>query len=281
MINFDFMQFNQTNLWFFIFSALGLIRERRVLPFLIVILGNLIHGSMPAALIAGLILWHRMDLPSPKWVQLKDALGLFFIFSAAVAPEPIQGFAICFGVFALSISFGLGSLGVIPPLLLMRQYVPSPPDLEVLMGISGLYWFGAEGLRLLKVQRESIVRTTLEVICSFGILYGLREVAVKWIDDPVLISIGAGLIVFMLIIASIVHWRKPRFWLFYRQAKAKISSSLTFGNRFISSGRPWGKEPVTLDFSEVQAGFDRLFLVAILTGVLLLIFFLVNRGSLT
>jgi hypothetical protein len=279
MINLDFMQFDQTNLWFFFLSALGLLRERRVLPFLIVILGNLIHGALPAALLAGLILWHRIDLPSPKWVQLKDAVGLFFIFAASVAPEPFQSFCICAGILAFSLSFGKGALGVIPPVLLLRQFVSHPADLEILMGIAGLYWVAAEGLRFSKTAKESVIRSIFEVICSLGILIGLKEVFLKWTDDPNLIGVGAGLAVFMLAIAAIVHFRTTQFWSFYRRSKVSLSKSLTFGNRFISSSEPWGVEPEVEDFSEIQVSFDRLFFVSILTMVLLIVFYLVSHGG--
>ena len=82
MINLDFLQFNQANLLFFVASALGLVRERRVLPFFILAIGNLIHGGLAAALLAALILWHRIDVLAAKPVQFKDSIGLFFVFIA-------------------------------------------------------------------------------------------------------------------------------------------------------------------------------------------------------
>jgi len=281
MINLDFMQFDQTNLWFFVLSALGLIRERSALPFVIVLLGNLVHGAIPAALLAGLILWHRMDLPAPKWIQLKDALGLFFIFVAAVAPEPLQEFSICFGVLILSLSFGKGGLGIIPPILLLRQFVPHPQDLEILMGIAGLYWVVAEGLRLSKAPQEDLVRSIFEFICSLGILFGLKEIFLKSAEEPALIAIGVSLVVVMLMIASVVYWRKERFWVFYRMTKKNLASSLTFGDRFISPRKPWNEEPQMDDLSEIQSGFDRLFFLALLTVGLLVIFVLVSRGGIS
>jgi hypothetical protein len=280
MINFDFLQFDQTNLWFFVLSALGLVRERRILPFLIVILGNLVHGSLPASLLASLILWHRMDLPAPKWVQLKDALGFFLIFVSMVAPEPVQEFCVCFGVLILSMSFGRGGLGVIPAVLLLRQFVTHPQDLEILMGVAGLYWVSAEGLRLAKISQEKLIRSILEGICSLGILYGLKDVFLKWIEEPALIWLGSGILVIVLVVGSLAHWRQERFWVFYRKTKRSLSGSLTYGNRFISSDAPWSEEPRNDDFSEIQGSFDRLFFLTLLTIGLLVLFYLVNRGGL-
>jgi hypothetical protein len=45
MISLDFLQFDQTNLWFFALSAIGLARSRKLLPFVIVVIANLIHGT--------------------------------------------------------------------------------------------------------------------------------------------------------------------------------------------------------------------------------------------
>ena len=283
MISFDFLQFDQTNLWFFLASAIGLIRERRILPYVLVIVANLIHGPMAATLVAGLILWHQVDRRAAKWVQLKAALGFLFVFMAAVAPEPFQEFAICFGVLMLSLNFGQGGLGVIPAVVLLRQYVPNPPVMEVLLGVAAFYWVAIESLRFAKLKEEAMIFATLETLCSLGILFGLRDVFLKFTDEPILIALGSGLIVVILLVAAVVYFRGEAFWSFYRKTKVKLAAGLTFGDRMIRTDISWLKEPTeeTASGSEVERSFDRLFVLAILTIALFAVFVIVNRGGLS
>ena len=279
MINFDFMQFDQTNLWFFVLSAIGLVRERRILPYLIVILGNLIHGSLGAVILASFIFWHRMDLPAPKWVQLKDATGFFFVAMASVSPAPFQNFAICMGVALLSLSFDSGGLGVIPPLLLLRQYVSHPPELESLMGMAGIYWIGAEALRFAKFDKTPVIRSAIEALASLGILYGLRDILLPVVDDPVLIAVASVLVVAAFLLALVVSFRGEGFWRFYRKVKRNLSTTLTLGSRFISSKIPWDREATQDDQIQIESGFDRLFVLVLVPLALLGMIWIISRGG--
>jgi hypothetical protein len=279
MINFDFMQFDQTNLWFFVLSAIGLVRERRILPFLIVILGNLIHGSLGAVILASFIFWHRMDLPAPKWVQLKDATGFFFVTMASVSPVPFQNFAIGIGVMLLSLSFDSGGLGVIPPLLLLRQYVPHPPELENLMGMAGIYWIAAEALRFAKSDKTPAIRAAIESLASLGILYGLRDILLPVSDDSILIAVASVLIVFALSLTLVVSFRAVGFWRFYRKTKRNLSTAFTFGNRFISSDTPWDREAAHEDHAQIENSFDRIFILVLVPLTLLGLVWVISRGG--
>jgi hypothetical protein len=279
MINFDFMQFDQTNLWFFVLSAIGLVRERRILPFFIVILGNLIHGSLGAVILASFIFWHRMDLPAPKWVQLKDATGFFFVAMASVSPAPFQNFAIGMGVALLSLSFDSGGLGAIPPLLLLRQYVPHPPELESLMGMAGIYWIAAEALRFAKSDKTAAIRAAIEASASLGILYGLRDVLVPVADDPVLIAVSSVFFVGALLLILVVSFRTEGFWRFYRKTKRNLSTTFTFGNRFISSKTPWDREVTQEVQAQIEDSFDRLFILVLVPLVLLGLIWMISRGG--
>ena len=281
MISLDFLQFDQTNLLFFIATALGLIREKRILPYVIVLVGNLIHGPFAAMLLGALILWHRIDASSSKWIQLKDAIGLFFIFVVAVSPEPFQEFAICLGVLVMSVSFGQGELGVIPPVLLLRQYVPHPPDVEFLLGAAGFYWVASEALRFIKSDKVGIVRSAFEVLCSLGGLVGLQEVFFKWSEDPILISLGASCLLFFVVLGSVVRWKNEWFWGFYRRTKASLARIITVGDRLIASREFRSEELPDEEFVGLHGTFDRLFILAILTLVLVGSFFFINRGGLT
>jgi hypothetical protein len=283
MISFDFLQFDQTNLWFFVVSALGLIRERRILPFVLVIIANLIHGEMAATLIAGLFFWHQLDRGAAKWIQLKSALGFLMVFMAAVTPEPYQEFAACFGVLLLSLNFGQGGLGVIPAVVLLREYVPHPPFMEVLLGVAAFYWVTLEGLRLLKLKQIDLIAATLETLCTLGILFGLRDLFLKFSDEVVLLSVGAGVLLVTLMIAALVSFRGDAFWRFYRKTKVNLAAGLTVGDRMIDTKVAWLKvhnEEIPSG-AEVERSLDRLFVLAILAAALLAAFCFVSRGGMS
>jgi hypothetical protein len=283
MISFDFLQFDQTNLWFFVVSALGLIRERRMLPFVLVIVANLIHGEMAATLVAGLLFWHQVDRGAPKWIQLKAALGFLMIFMAAVTPEPFQEFAACLGVLVLSLNFGQGGLGVIPAVVLLRQYVPHPPFMEILLGVAAFYWVTLEGLRLLKLTRIDLIAAILQTLCSVGVLFGLRDLFLKFSDEVVLLSVGSGILLVTLILAALVYFRGETFWGFYRKTKVNLAAGLTIGDRMIDTKVAWLKvqaEEVPSG-ADVERSLDRLFVLALLTVALLAAFCFVSRGGIS
>ena len=97
MTNLNLTQFDQAALLFFVLASVGLIRERKILPFVIVALGTLLNGMLAAVLLCGLILWHRMDSGCLKWVQLKDTFGFLLILMASILPAPFQEFGIIKG----------------------------------------------------------------------------------------------------------------------------------------------------------------------------------------
>jgi hypothetical protein len=222
-----------------------------------------------------------VDRQAKKWVQLKAALGFLLVFMAAVTPEPLQPFAVCFGVLMLALNFGQGGLGVIPAVVLLREYVPNPPYLEILLGVAAFYWVAIEGLRFAKLKQEAIVFATLETLCSIGVLFGLRDIFLKFADEPVLIAIGSGLVVVILLVASLVRFRREAFWSFYRKTKTNLASVLTIGDRMVLPNISWLKEHVEEDSSgaDVEKSFDRLFALAILTIALFAIFVVVSRGG--
>ena len=281
MNSFEFFQFDQTNVLYFMVSALGLLRERRILPFLILALGSLMYGDLTAALLTSLILWFRMDVSVPKWVQLKDSLGLFLIFIAAVAPAPIREFSICLGVFILSVSFGMGELGILPAILLLRQYIPYPIHVEVLLGGIAVYWVTSEFLRFTKNVREKLFRTAIEVVSSLGILFELQAQVLKWIDVPVLVTLSATILLVSIVIGSMLFWRKERFYSYSENLKLNISNTLTYCSRLISA------KETRIEFAPIQRNlsihenFDRVFLLALLNLILYGLFYVVSRGALT
>jgi hypothetical protein len=157
--------------------------------------------------------------------------------------------------------------------------VPHPADLEVLMGIAAFYWIAAEGIRFAKLKKEKLICATIEVICSFGILYGLKDIFLKWTDDPTLIAAFAVIMGVILVLTLVVGLKKEAFWVFYRKMKLKLSSHLTVGDRFITSANPWKNETPNEDFLKVEQSFDRLFIITLAALMMLGVLVMISRGG--
>ncbi len=280
MFNFDISQFDQTNLLFILLAAAGLIRERSALPFIVLVLGNLIYGLIPAVLLSFLIIWHRVDRKAPSWVQYKDLFGAFLLLTAAVAPEPIQEFAVSLGVLVLSLSFGKGFLGVIPALLLLRQYQSHPVAIEIIFGSAGLYWVALEVIRWSKAKHQEVLICVFETICVFGILFGLKDSFLKWSEDSVLVGIAVGLATTILILAVGMRWKRGTFIRVYEKTVSNFSIALTLGTRLISREDTFVMERPTRSHAEIDGAFGAVLAITLTLLAILAVFFLMGRGGL-
>ena len=139
MINVDFFQFNQYSLFFFLIAALGLIRERMVLPFIIVILGAILKGEIAAVFIAALVVLTRLETGAPPWLRFKDALSLFCLMVGTAVNPPYREFVLSFGLLGLSFHNQNDRLGIIPSLLLVHLYFETVPFLEVVLGAAAFF----------------------------------------------------------------------------------------------------------------------------------------------
>ncbi len=259
MMNLELSQPDQTTILFFLFSAAGLIRERRALPFVMVILGSLLHGPMVAALVAGLMIWHRIDRKAETWVQLKDFLGIFLIMGGAISPPPFGEFFAFIGVLLVSLSFGKGFLGILPALLLYRQYYPQPERPEIALVAAGVYWVAAESFRWFKSENEERVLTVLEVIGVATILQGFSGEFERWSENNMVIALGSAL---LFVAAALFAWTKWRLDSFRRSLVAFRTSglrALTFGARLVDGRRAWGGEEPVYAVPTPGSALDRVF----------------------
>ena len=279
MINLSLVQFDQVSLLFFVFSAAGLIRERKIIPFLLVAFGLLLNGVFGAVLLAGLILWHRMDSRFPKWVQLKDAMGFLLILIGAIVPSPYQELSLLLGVLFVSFSFGKGGLGIIPALLLLRQYVPHPDPLEPVFIGAGIFWLSVEVVRWAKAKKAELILAISEVVCSLVILSGMKEIVARLLDEPNLLIFASAVLLFVLVLAVWILWKGPNFWSFGQKMKLSLARSLVLGKRFISNVQPWSKALKEPDTLQLETVFDSLFFGVIATLLVLGGFVLLSRGG--
>lgn len=279
MTSLSLSQFDQANLLFFLFAAVGLIRERRVLPFLIVVLGSVFIGSVSAVMLAGLILWNLMDSGKSKWVQLKDSFGFLLIVMGSVLPSPYQEFGIFLGACFVSLSFGKGGLGVIPPLLLLRQYVPHPEPIEPIFIGAGAFWLMVEIVAWAKVESAGAMIAIFEVLASLAILSGFKEIASKVLDDSNLLILSSAILFFIIVLFSWIKWKGDGFWSFYQNTKSSLVRWMVFGKRFVTDVEFWPTELQEPKYPEIALVFNHLFWLVLGTLSVLLGFVLFSRGG--
>jgi predicted membrane channel-forming protein YqfA (hemolysin III family) len=281
MMSLELSQADQTTVLFFLFSAVGLVRERQVLPFLMVVIGTLLHGPLVAALVAGLVIWHRMDRQAVDWVRLKDYVGLFFIMGGAISPEPFQGFFAFTGVVLLSFSFGKGFLGILPALLLFRQYFPQPERPEIALIAAGAYWVAAESFRWFKSAHEGSVLIGLELVCSAVILLGFSGEFDRWFAHSVVIALGSTILFVVVALFAWTRWRLEGFRKTLLAFRENALRALTFGSRVVDAKKEWGG--VSVEPTPARGPgevMDRMFFVVAATLVYFGLFLLAVKGGL-
>ncbi len=279
MMNLELSGFDQTTILFLVFGALGLVRERRALPFVLMLAGCLFQGSLAVVMVAALIVWHRLDRVSSRWIQLKDFFGLMLVIGGTIAPDVMHSFFSFFGVLMIAVNFGGGLLGTLPALVLLRQYYPHPEYLEVALAGVGLYWVVAEILRFTKSKHQGPVLSILEGLGSLVTLINFRSDVEKWAADPVLLGLGSGMVLLVVTLFILVRYRGFRFFEIYQNSRNKAIRMLTAGGRLINGLEPWAKaspEQVNLDFNR---NLDQaVFLIA---GIIVFIgaFILIQKGG--
>lgn len=280
MMNFDFLQLNQTALFVFLVALIGVVRERTVLPFVVVALGSFLSGNIAAALISSLIVWTRFDGNAPVWVRFKDAMAMFFIIAASALPEPYREFMICLGTLFLSIHFGFGKLGVIPALLLTHIYLGESIPLEFVLGGAGFYIVTAEILRLAKSPHEERVLQWLELPVILVILYPFLDAVLRWSQDEVLLGSGIGLLVVILGFLTWFKVKKPDLGEIYENLNAKSTSGLTSISGLVGNRLSWIRTEAEPEVTS-ELSFDRLFWgMVMLMGIWGLLVLLHQGGAL-
>ena len=279
MMNLELSQPDQTTVLFFIFSAAGLIRERQALPFLMVLLGSLLHGPMVAALVSGLLIWHRIDRRAEVWIRLKDFLGIFLVMGGAISPAPFGDFFAFIGVLLVSLSFGRGYLGILPALLLFRQYYPQPERPEVALVAAGIYWIAAESFRWFKSNHEERVLNGLEVVCAAVILSGFSGQFDDWAENTMVIALGSTL---LFVAAALFAWTRWRLEGFRRSLVAFRTNglrALTFGARLVDGRNSWGGGEPVYTVPTPGSALDRIFYLIIGATVFFGLFLLAVKGG--
>jgi cytochrome c oxidase subunit IV len=262
-----------------LFSGLILIRERKLLPILIVLTGNMAHGFLTALAVTTLVIWYRIESNANRWVQLKDVFGFFMLLVAAVTPEPVREFSITIGLVMLGFSFGHGLLGITPALLLLRQYQSQPLMQEIIFGSAGLTLAAVELVRWAKSKHQDLLILIFETIGTIGIFFGINEILIKWSDDIILMGIAAGLVVAVLIVVSWLKWRGDGFERFYGKLVSNLARFFSFGVRFISPELPFVAPQARILNGDAETAFSKTFTITVIVVVVLGLFALLGHGG--
>ncbi len=249
MIHLELTRFDQTAVLLILVSALALIRERRVLPFGMVLLGALVQGQIVMILLAALTAWHRLDRAASRWIQLKDLAGVFLVMAASMSADALQAFFLLTGVFLITVNLGGGMLGPLPALLLLRQAHPNPEFFEVVLGAGASYWLVAEILRFTKSKHEGQILAWLEALSAIAILASFRGEAERIADEPLYLGIVCAGVALVL---SLAFWKRIRtlgFWSFRISGRIAVANGLLAGRAWVSgadrltSDQPLAQDP--------------------------------------
>ena len=280
MTGLELSTIDQTGVLFLVFSAIALIRERRVLPFVLVLVGALFQGPFVAVMVAALVVWYRFDRSAARWIQVKDMLGLVFVIGSTLSGDTLQAFLTVFGVFLLTVNLGGGLLGTLPALALLRQYHPHPDHLELALGGAAVYWVGAEVFRWTKAKNEREILAYLEAAGSLSLLFNYRSEIEPILADTLHLGVGGSLLALETALFFWVRFKPAGFRSFYQSSRASLIRTLNAGTRWIKVREPWSgvrEEAPVLEFDQALEQIFYVFLALVLATGLIVLF---ARGGL-
>jgi hypothetical protein len=261
MIGLELSTMDQTGVLFLVFSAIGLIRERRVLPFVLVLAGFLFHGPFAAVWVASLVVWHRFDRSATKWIQIKDMLGLAFVLGSTFSSETLQSFLTVFGVFLLTVNIGGGLLGTLPALALLRQYHAHPEYLELSLGGAVVYWVAAEVFRWTKSRNEKEVLAYLEAAGGVLLLVNYRADIERILEDTLYLGIGGSLLALEAALFFWVRFKPKGFRSFYQASRGRLVRALTSGTQWVKGREPWSRVKEEVPVLDFEPALEQVFYV--------------------
>jgi hypothetical protein len=279
MMNIEFLQLNQISLAVFAVAALSVIREKNIFPYVLALVGSVLFGNFSAVLIAAFVFLYRIYFQPSRWVQLKDALAVFFILVGSAVPEPYQQFMMTVGVIGLSLNFGNTRLGLVPPLLLIHALFGDQINVEIVLGGAAGYLALTELVRLLKSKHERKILAGLEIPALVLILFPLQAYILKWIEQETLIWLGGAIALIAVSFSAWVKWKDPDFKSIYLKTQQRVARSSQYIATFFTDRRRWMKEAEPVTSYELDFYFDRLFYAVVLVSVAWAVVLFVKGGS--
>lgn len=208
---FENLDLNEVGLLFLLVSSLSVIRERRVLPYLIAIIGSLTHGWLSILTIVGFLLVDRFHTQRSKWLLLLNAVGFAALVGAWVLIEPYRTAFLIYGLLSLTLHFRNGGMGVVPALLLTHQFYPETAPLEIVLSAAGGYLILEEVFRLAKFSQTEAVLSWLEIPLTLVIFYPFLGETQKLLEFPEALAALVTAVVLTVTIAVVLTAKKVAF----------------------------------------------------------------------
>jgi hypothetical protein len=275
----ELTRFDQPAILLSSFCGLALIRERQVLPFVIVVLGAVFQGSPVSWLIAALVVWHRMERKADKWTQFKDIAGFFFLLAGSMTPEPGRSLFMFSGVLLVSTGLGGPASGTLPALLFLRQYHPNPEFLEVALAGHALYWILVEVSRWTRIPREHQVLVWSGLVGSAMILSGFKTEVLTIASDPATATAGAAIFVLFAAVSVWIKLRPSAIVSYLEKLRPSLEGLLFWGGRWVSGREPWSAKEATTGGAGFEGAISSTFWWLIVLLSLSLLVGVVFRGG--
>lgn len=239
MIGLETFDLNQIGLLFLLVSALSVIREKRIIPYLIVVLGSLTHGWFTVLLLVGLILIDRIHTQRSKWLLLTNAVGLAALVGASVLGNFYQTIFLVFGLLMVSVHLRQGGLGVVPALALTHQFFPSHGDFEIILAAAAFYLVLEEVLRLAKIKNVDSIMAWIELPIVLAVFYPFKEYILKIVDNPQALTVLAGSLLVAAVVSGLVFGKKIGFDKMVRGIYSRGARMYKGFNRSFGEGQGW------------------------------------------
>ncbi len=272
--------FDQWSWVYLALSSLMVVRERRVVPFVLCLFGSFVQSWLGLFLIAAVSLLDRLYTQKSKWLVFVQGVGLVSMFMAWHAPEVIRDYYLVFGVFCHSFHFRFGRLGVVVPLLMAHAYVPQFSRVELTLGAAGFYLLLEESLRLSKSKHNETIMKWVELPVVVMLLLPLYSVLEGLSLEPEVLVPFASLASLMTVAGTLLALKKVSFHHVAERVRSRGARVYKWTHRGFSERRNWIKESDwSMDVGERTQDF--VFWGVVLTVIIWTSLILLSRGAMS
>lgn len=241
------LDLNEVGLLFLLVGALSVIRERRVVPYLIVTLGSLSHGWFSILGVVGLLLVDRFHTQRSKWLLLLNSIGFAALIGAWGMTGYYQTVFLIYGLLTVSIHFRHGGLGVVIPLMMVHQFFPNHAAVEICLPAAGFYLILEEVLRLAKSKQVNTVMCWFEVPVVLAILYPFKDDVLQLLEAPEGLAGLSGALLISMIISGLLYMNKVPFSRWAQSGHHRGARFYRALNRSFSERQIWIQEAKPAD----------------------------------
>jgi hypothetical protein len=251
--NWTWLNLHQSSWLFLVLGLLLVVREKRPIPFLMVICGALVSGWIGALILTSLAFVDRLQQRASSWVVMSGAISWGALLMAWNAPEMPQSAFLLWAFLSGCFFLSKGGLGVWIPLAFTHQFFPeSLPEglqLEWILGAGVLYLALLEGARASKSKGmdKFIVFFELPIVVlilsPFWMRWGTLQDGLENELDIVL-PIFVGIVLYLVVIATL-YFRKIPFTRLQARMNSNGAKWFKWMNRSFGERQAWIQDSMT------------------------------------